>query len=73
MKNIFDIQLNWKILVITLLAYMFAMSMFFEYCINREINEYVGGAAGVIALIYTVWQIELIIKFINKTIKNNVK
>lgn len=69
MKNIFDIQLNWKILVITLLAYMFAMSMFFEYCINREINEYVGGTAGVIALIYTVWQIELIIKFINKTIK----
>jgi hypothetical protein len=69
MKNIFDIQLNWKILIITLLAYMFAMSMFFEYCVNREINEYVGGAAGVIALIYTVWQIE----FINKTIKNKVK
>ena len=67
MKNIFDIQLNWKILVITLLAYMFAISLFFEYCINREVPLLITGS---VSFIYG-WVFMILLKYSVNNLINN--
>jgi hypothetical protein len=52
---------------------MLIIGSYFEYIINREMNEIVQSIASVIALMYTAWQIKLIVNFINKSINTKEK
>jgi nitrogen fixation protein FixH len=73
MKNLFKFNITgWHVLA-ALLAYIFVMNLFFDYVISREVDSLVQLGASFIALIYTVWQVQIIISYINKTIKTKEK
>jgi hypothetical protein len=73
MKKYFEFEMKWWGVVLLVMAYMLIINSYFEYIINREMNEIVQSIASVIALMYTAWQINVIVKFINKSIKTKEK
>jgi len=73
MKKYFEFEMKWWGVVLLVIAYMLIINSYFEYIINREMNEIVQSIASVIALMYTAWQINVIVKFINKSIKTKEK
>jgi hypothetical protein len=73
MKKYFEFEMKWWGVVLLIMAYMLIINSYFEYIINREMNEIVQSIASVIALMYTAWQINVIVKFINKSIKTKEK
>ena len=73
MKKYFEFEMKWWGVVLLVIAYMLIINSYFEYIINREMNEIVQLIASVIALMYTAWQINVIVKFINKSIKTKEK
>jgi nitrogen fixation protein FixH len=73
MKKFFKFNITgWHVLA-SLLAYIFIMNLFFDYVISREVDSLVQLGASFIALVYTVWQVQNIISYINKTIKTKEK
>ena len=73
MKKIFKFNITgWHVLALTV-VYFFIMNLFFDYVISREVDSLVQLGASFIALVYTVWQIQIIISYINKTIKTKEK
>jgi hypothetical protein len=73
MKKYFEFEMKWWGVVLLVMAYMLIIGSYFEYIINREMNEIVQSIASVIALMYTAWQIKLIVNFINKSINTKEK
>lgn len=69
MKKFINFEMKWWMLALLTILYIYTIGMYFEYFINRNIDEFVQIIVSVIALIYTVWQIKIITNFINKTIK----
>jgi hypothetical protein len=73
MKNIFKFNITgWHVLA-SLFVYVFIMNLFFDYVISREVDSLVQLGASFIALVYTVWQVQIITSYINKTIKTKEK
>lgn len=73
MKKYFNFEMKWWGVVLLSMIYMLVIGSYFEYIINREMNEIVQMIASVIALAYTAWQINVIVNFINKSIKTKEK
>lgn len=73
MKEFFKFEMKWWGVVLLSMIYMLIIGSYFEYIINREMNEIVQMIASVIALAYTAWQINVIVNFINKSIKTKEK
>ena len=69
MKKFINFEMKWWMLALLTILYIYTIGMYFEYFINRNIDEFVQIIVSVIALIYTVWQIEIIRNFMIKTIK----
>jgi hypothetical protein len=46
------------------------MNLFFDYIISREVESLVQLGASFIALVYTVWQTQITISYINKQLKS---
>lgn len=66
---------RWGVIALTFI-YLFAMTFYFEYFVNRNVNEVLQLVVTFLALMYTVFQVRLIINqltnFINqKTEKND--
>jgi hypothetical protein len=66
---------KWGVIGLTII-YLFVMTFYFEYFVNRNVNEVLQIAVTFLALMYTVFQVRLIINqltnFINqKTEKND--
>jgi hypothetical protein len=66
---------KWAVIGLTII-YLFVMTFYFEYFVNRNVNEVLQITVTFLALMYTVFQVRLIINqltnFINqKTEKND--
>ncbi len=66
---------KWGVIGLTII-YLFVMTFYFEYFVNRNVNEVLQITVTFLALMYTVFQVRLIINqltnFINqKTEKND--
>lgn len=59
----------------TTIIYLYVMNLFFTYVINREVDEILQIGATFISLVYTVFQIKIVVKEItnlfNKKEKEN--
>lgn len=59
----------------TTIIYMYVMNLFFTYVINREVDEILQIGATFISLVYTVFQIKIVVKeltnLFNKKEKEN--
>lgn len=60
-------------LVGTTIIYIYIMNLFFNYVINREVDEILQIGASFMALIYTVFQIKLIVKEVINLFKKEEK
>jgi nitrogen fixation protein FixH len=69
MEKFFKFNITgWHVLA-TLFVYIFVMNLFFDYVISREVESLVQLGASFIALVYTVWQTQITMSYINKQLK----
>lgn len=59
-------NMKWLIPITLILVYFSVLNYYFEYMINREVNEAIQLVAGLGVIAYTIWQITFIINFIKK-------
>jgi hypothetical protein len=59
---------GWGVIILTMI-YLSVMGMYFEYIINREVLEVVQIVSTLGVLVYTVYMIKLIYKFIYNNLK----
>ena len=59
---------GWGVIILTMI-YLSVMGMYFEYIINREVLEVVQLVLTLGVLVYTVYMIKLIYKFIYNNLK----
>jgi hypothetical protein len=71
MKGILKIT-GWSVLALTI-VYVFIMNLFFDYVISREVDSILQLGASFFALVYSVWQVQIIISYFTKTIKTKEK
>jgi hypothetical protein len=67
------IKLGLWWLVGTTIIYIYIMNLFFNYVINREVDEILQIGASFIALIYTAFQIKQIVKEVINLFKKEEK
>jgi hypothetical protein len=73
MKDIFKFKITgWGVLALTI-VYVFIMNLFFDYVISREVESILQLGASFLALVYSVWQAQIIISYFNETIKTKKK
>ena len=73
MKAIFKFKISgWGVLALTI-VYVFIMNLFFDYVISREVDSILQLGASFFALVYSVWQVQIIISYFTKTIKTKEK
>ena len=73
MKGIFKFKISgWGVLALTI-VYVFIMNLFFDYVISREVDSILQLGASFFALVYSVWQVQIIISYFNKTINTKEK
>ena len=66
-------ELNGWILLMLFIIYFFVIGLYFEYILNREVNILVQAGVGVLALMYSTWQVQLLVNFSNKITKTKKK
>jgi hypothetical protein len=71
MKSKFELG-GWGLLALFVI-YFFAIGLYFEYIFNREVDQPVQAGVGVLALVYTTWQVQLLVNYINKITKTKEK
>jgi hypothetical protein len=73
MKDIFKFKISgWGVLALTI-VYVFIMNLFFDYVISREVDSILQLGASFFALVYSVWQVQIIISYFTKPIKTKEK
>jgi len=73
MKDIFKFKISgWGVLALTI-VYVFIMNLFFDYVISREVDSILQLGTSFFALVYSVWQAQIIISYFNKTINTKEK
>ena len=73
MKDIFKFKISgWGVLALTI-VYVFIMNLFFDYVISREVDTILQLGASFFALVYSVWQAQIIISYFTKTINTKEK
>jgi hypothetical protein len=73
MKDIFKFKITgWGVLALTI-VYVFIMNLFFDYVISREVDSILQLGCLFFALVYSVWQAQIIINYFTKTIKTKEK
>jgi hypothetical protein len=73
MKDIFKFKISgWGVLALTI-VYVFIMNLFFDYVISREVDSVLQLGASFLALVYSVWQVQIIISYFNETFKTKEK
>jgi hypothetical protein len=60
-------NLKWMIPIILILGYVEVLNLYFEYIVNREVNEAIQLGASLIVIAYSIWQITFITNFIKKS------
>ena len=55
------------------IVYVFIMNLFFDYVISREVDSVLQLGASFLALVYSVWQVQIIISYFNETFKTKEK
>jgi hypothetical protein len=71
MKGILKIT-GWGVLALTI-VYVFIMNLFFDYVISREVDSILQLGASFLAIVYSVWQVQIIVSYFNTTIKTKEK
>lgn len=73
MKEMFKFKITgWGVLGLTL-VWILAMNLFADYIISRPVDSLVQIAASFVALVYSVWQGQIIINYINNTFNTKEK
>jgi hypothetical protein len=73
MKEIFKFRITgWGVLGLTL-VWILVMNLFADYVISRPVDSLVQIAASFIALVYSVWQGQIIINYITNTFNTKEK
>lgn len=73
MKEMFKFKITgWGVLGLTLI-WILVMNLFADYVISRPVDSLVQIAASFVALVYSVWQGQIIINYINNTFNTKEK
>jgi hypothetical protein len=73
MKEMFKFKITgWGVLGLTL-VWILVMNLFADYVISRPVDSLVQIAASFVALVYSVWQGQIIINYINNTFNTKEK
>lgn len=73
MKEMFKFRITgWGVLGLTLI-WILVMNLFADYVISRPVDSLVQIAASFVALVYSVWQGQIIINYINNTFNTKEK
>jgi hypothetical protein len=68
MEKIINVLGLWGIISLTFI-YFTLLNLFFEYVVNREVDNLIIGGGFILALAYTVFHIKLVIHFISNKFK----